>query len=243
MLFTPNFPEQYVGIFLSVICMGRNIKAVSLYKHTIVGKPTNMGFFYGSGGIGDCDNDKMLKIVLEQFAIPLSQGLYDTVDPNQLATSLVVYFNKKKKQCISYELALHIVIASVGAKKLFFDVLLYEEDIKKYKAKIDDLYKTIHDLQQQIDELLGKNPKQELIEVKSKAGVKSYNILNFIVKINPLMAWYYYLYGYNKTGSVDPDKLVYVRSLVLSYGVEVDPITGLSGAAVKLQELIKQSEG
>ncbi len=222
--------------------MGRNRGQVSLYKHTTIGKPTNMGFYYGGAG-GDCEDDKMLKVVLEQFAIPLSQGLYDHVDPNQLATSLVVYFNRKKKQCISYELALHIVIASVGAKKLFFDVLLYEEDIVKYKAKIDDLYKTIHDLQQQIDELLGKNPKQELIEVKSKAGVKSYNILNFIVKINPLMAWYYYLYGYNKTGAVDPDKLVYVRSLVLSYGVDIDPVTGLSGAAVKLQELIKQTEG
>jgi hypothetical protein len=62
------------------------------------------------------------------------------------------------------------------------------------------------------------------------------------VKINPLLAWYYYLYGYNITGSVDPDKLVHVRSLVLSYGVDVDPITGLSGAAAKLQQRIAKDE-
>ena len=221
--------------------MGRKCKDVSLYKHTIVNKPTIMGFTYfgaggGGGGGGDCEDDQYLKVVLDQFAIPLSQGLYADVDPARLATQLVVYFNAKKDKCISYELALHIVIASTGAKKLFYDKTLLEMDIVKNKAKIDELYTQIHDLQQQINGTRGN--LRGGVNINSSASVASYNILNFIVTINPLMAWYYHLYGYNPTGAVDPDKLVTVRKLVLGFGVDVDPATGLSGAATKLRERI-----
>jgi len=190
----------------------------------------------------NCEDDKWLKVVLEQFAIPLSQGRYDDVDPNQLATSLVVYFNSRKKKCISYELALHIVIASVGSKKLFYDTLMLTEDNDKYKARIGVMASEIFNLQQEIDKLMGRLQNLGGFQANAAAKVQSYNVLNFIVKINPLMAWYYYLYGYNITGSVDPDKLVHVRSLVLSYGVEADPITGLSGAAAKLQQRIAKDE-
>jgi hypothetical protein len=220
--------------------MGRKCKDVSLYKHTIVNKPTNMGFVYfgaggGGGGGENCEDDQYLKVVLEQFAIPLSQGLYADVDPERLATQLVVYFNAKKDKCISYELALHIVIASTGAKMLFYDNNLLEMDIVKNKAKIDELYTQIHDLQQQIN---GTRGLRSGMNIGSSASVASYNILNFIVTVNPLMAWYYHLYGYNPTGAVDPDKLVAVRNMVLAYGVAIDPVTGLSGAATKLRERI-----
>jgi len=139
-------------------------------------------------------------------------------------------------------LALHIVIASVGSKKLFYDTLMLSEDNDKYKARIGVMASEIFNLQQEIDKLMGRVEKLGGLKAEATASVKSYNVLNFIVKINPLMAWYYYLYGYNITGSVDPDKLVHVRSLVLSYGVEVDPITGLSGAAAKLQQRIAKDE-
>ncbi len=221
--------------------MGRHCKQVSLYKQVITYKPTNMGFF-NPVATENCEDDKWLKVVLEQFAIPLSQGRYDDVDPNQLATSLVVYFNSRKNKCISYELALHIVIASVGSKKLFYDTLMLTDDNNKYKSKIGEMASQIFNLQQEIDKLMGRLQNLGGFQAEAAASVKSYNILNFIVKINPLMAWYYYLYGYNITGSVDPDKLVHVRSLVLSYGVEVDPITGLSGAAAKLQQRIAKDE-
>ena len=217
--------------------MGRKCKDVSLYKHTIVNKPTIMGFtYFGAGGGGDCEDDQYLKVVLDQFAIPLSQGLYANVDPARLATQLVAHFNAKKDKCISYELALHIVIASTGAKMLFYDNNLLEMDIVKNKAKIDELYTQIHDLQQQINGTRGN--LRGGVNINSSASVASYNILNFIVTINPLMAWYYHLYGYNPTGAVDPDKLVTVRKLVLGFGVDVDPATGLSGAATKLRERI-----
>lgn len=199
-----------------------------------------MGFVYfgagGGGGGENCEDDQYLKVVLEQFAIPLSQGLYANVDPARLATQLVVYFNAKKDKCISYELALHIVIASTGAKMLFYDNNLLEMDIVKNKAKIDELYTQIHDLQQQINGTRGN--LRDGVNISASASVTSYNILNFIVTVNPLMAWYYYLYGYNPTGAVDPDKLVAVRNMVLAYGVAIDPVTGLSGAATKLRKRI-----
>lgn len=185
--------------------------------------------------------NKNLQFVLNDYVLPFREGNFTLINKNNLSDYLIKFFSIYKDTSICNHIALEVISATMNAKTMSINLTLNEIYITKYKDKINKLLKQVYDLEQKIRELTtssGQLDAYNVVHMDAQCNVQSYNILNFLVTINPVIAWYYFLHGYNPTKGVDPEKYIEVRNMVLSMGINIDPVTKLSPAAIKLRQAI-----
>jgi hypothetical protein len=182
-----------------------------------------------------------LEYVLSDYVLPFREGNFSLINKNNLSDYLIKFFAVYKDTSVCNHIAYEVISATMNAKTMKINLTLNEIYINKYKDKINTLLKQVYDLEQKIRELTtssGDLDAYNVVHIDAQCKVQSYNILNFLVTINPIIAWYYFLHGYNPTVGVDPAKYLEVRNMVISMGITIDPVTKLSPAAIKLREAI-----
>ena len=153
------------------------------------------------------DETRIIKLVTEQFVIPLRKGLFHQIDRNNSYFKLLSEIGQLKSSN-SLILAQESMSASVFAKTLRVQLNISTTENSTLQQTVSNLNKQIDQLKSDLEKFADPSTQTTLGGFTMSGNITTQTIAIFplIATLNPILGWYYYFNGYHPEVGIDPTK-------------------------------------
>ena len=180
-------------------------------------------------GPSEADQDKadFAREVTTHFMDPMIQGEYHRIDETNMFDNLIMNMSRYSDDD-GIILAMHAMSAAIGARSVRNSLRTCNANLSTCDRSKNELIQRVSELEREVKILRGETQDMKSVgtSIEAKLEAQSVEVLPMIAQVNITMGWYYYMYGFDTSKAIEPDKYITARNRVIVLGDRPDPTTG-----------------
>lgn len=180
-------------------------------------------------GPSEADEEKadFAREVTTHFIDPMIQGDYHRIDESNLFDNLIMDMSRYSDD-EGIILAMSAMSAAIGARSVRNSLRTCNANLSTCDRSKNELIQRVSELEREVKILRGDTQDMKSVgtNIEAKLEAQSVEILPMIAQVNVTMGWYYYMFGFDTSKAIEPDKYITARNRVYVLGDRPDPETG-----------------